>query len=111
MSTYSICFQSAPKDKLLVFKCSEGWEPLCKFLGVPIPNSPFPHRNIRGSIVNEIDDDPAVKMVMREVYRTIFIIVSTTGILAYCSYKYGPLGAVRMACNKALSVLQSFRIL
>jgi hypothetical protein len=23
----------------------EGWEKLCPFLGVPIPNQPFPHRN------------------------------------------------------------------
>nr|XP_039273960.1 uncharacterized protein LOC120347915 [Styela clava] len=26
--------QNAPPEKLLVFKCSEGWEPLCKFLDV-----------------------------------------------------------------------------
>lgn len=24
---------------------SEGWEPLCKFLGVPVPNEPFPRAN------------------------------------------------------------------
>lgn len=24
---------------------SEGWEPLCKFLGVPAPNEPFPRAN------------------------------------------------------------------
>lgn len=34
-----------PEDKLLVFNVSEGWEPLCKFLGVPIPNQPLPHLN------------------------------------------------------------------
>lgn len=22
-----------------------GWEPLCKFLGKPIPDQPFPHKN------------------------------------------------------------------
>jgi len=34
-----------PKDKLLVFEVSQGWEPLCKFLNKPIPNCPFPNVN------------------------------------------------------------------
>lgn len=34
-----------PKDKLLVFDVKEGWEPLCKFLGKPVPNLSFPHVN------------------------------------------------------------------
>jgi Sulfotransferase domain len=32
-------------ERLLVFDVAEGWEPLCRFLGVPVPDSPFPHRN------------------------------------------------------------------
>lgn len=34
-----------PSDRLLVYDVSEGWEPLCKFLGVPVPDEPFPHLN------------------------------------------------------------------
>lgn len=34
-----------PKDKLLVFNVSDGWNPLCDFLELPIPNEPFPHLN------------------------------------------------------------------
>lgn len=34
-----------PKDRLLEFRVQEGWEPLCKFLGKPIPNEPFPRVN------------------------------------------------------------------
>ena len=35
-----------PADKLLVFEVKQGWEPLCKFLGCPIPkDTPFPHVN------------------------------------------------------------------
>ena len=26
-----------PKEKLLVYKIGDGWEPLCKFLGKPVP--------------------------------------------------------------------------
>lgn len=32
-----------PSDRLLVFDLRDGWEPLCKFLGKPIPDQPFPH--------------------------------------------------------------------
>lgn len=34
-----------PKDKLLEFKLEDGWEPLCAFLGKPVPDCPFPHLN------------------------------------------------------------------
>jgi hypothetical protein len=34
-----------PREKLLVFEATDGWEPLCKFLGKPIPNEPYPHIN------------------------------------------------------------------
>ncbi|HEY7990726.1 MAG TPA: sulfotransferase [Stellaceae bacterium] len=37
----------APKDRLLVYEVSQGWAPLCDFLGVPVPDSPFPHTNTR----------------------------------------------------------------
>ena len=32
-------------DRLLVFDVSEGWEPLCSFLAVPVPEQPFPRSN------------------------------------------------------------------
>jgi len=34
-----------PRERLLVFDVSEGWKPLCAFLGVPVPSEPFPHVN------------------------------------------------------------------
>jgi len=36
-----------PKERLLVYEASQGWEPLCKFLGVPVPDTPFPRVNSR----------------------------------------------------------------
>jgi len=42
--------QNAPKDKLLVLNVRDGWEPLCKFLGKDVPDVPFPHKNVGGSI-------------------------------------------------------------
>jgi hypothetical protein len=37
--------KSLPKDKVLIFSVKDGWEPLCAFLGVPVPNEPFPKAN------------------------------------------------------------------
>jgi hypothetical protein len=34
-----------PKKRLLVYNVSEGWEPLCAFLRVPVPAEPFPKTN------------------------------------------------------------------
>lgn len=36
-----------PEDRLLVFNVAEGWEPLCDFLGLPVPETPFPRANNR----------------------------------------------------------------
>ena len=37
--------ESVPEEKLLIFSVKEGWEPLCNFLELPIPNEPFPNTN------------------------------------------------------------------
>ncbi len=34
-----------PADRLLVFNVRDGWEPLCRFLGVEAPDEPFPRSN------------------------------------------------------------------
>jgi len=39
--------RKVPEDRLLVFHPRMGWEPLCEFLGVPIPEEPFPNSNTR----------------------------------------------------------------
>ena len=38
---------SIAAERLLVYQVSEGWEPLCEFLDVPVPKSDFPHINCR----------------------------------------------------------------
>jgi hypothetical protein len=34
-----------PPGRLLEYELGSGWEPLCTFLGKPIPDEPFPHIN------------------------------------------------------------------
>jgi len=41
---------AVPADRLLVFSADQGWQPLCDFLGVPIPASEFPNVNDRAAI-------------------------------------------------------------
>lgn len=36
-------------ERLLVFSVKDGWEPLCNFLDVPVPDKAFPHVNDRKS--------------------------------------------------------------
>jgi hypothetical protein len=39
--------ESVPSDRLLVFEAARAWQPLCAFLGVPVPDTPFPQVNSR----------------------------------------------------------------
>lgn len=57
-----------PKDKLLVYRIGEGWEPICKFLGKPIPDQPFPHENRLGSVIDELANDPHYQATMKRQY-------------------------------------------
>ncbi|MFC5187670.1 sulfotransferase family protein [Actinomadura harenae] len=37
--------EAVPADRLLVYEVKQGWEPLCTFLEVPVPDGPFPRVN------------------------------------------------------------------
>jgi len=46
------------QERLLTYHLGEGWEPLCQFLGEPVPNIPFPRSNPReqfGSMMSELN--------------------------------------------------------
>ncbi|KAJ3154525.1 hypothetical protein HDU86_004654 [Geranomyces michiganensis] len=48
--------RAVPPEQLLVFEVSEGWEPLCKFLGVPVPQDmPFPRTNEKAEFQARIE--------------------------------------------------------
>lgn len=38
-------------DRLLVYDVAQGWEPLCKFLQVPVPDAPMPKVNSTGEFM------------------------------------------------------------
>jgi Sulfotransferase domain len=39
--------REAPADRLLEWRATDGWEPLCNALGVAVPDQPFPRVNTR----------------------------------------------------------------
>jgi hypothetical protein len=45
-----------PADRLLIYEVKQGWEPLCTFLGVPVPASPFPRVNERAGFKQKTED-------------------------------------------------------
>jgi hypothetical protein len=42
-------------DRLLVFAPTDGWGPLCAFLGQPVPDVPFPRSNARDEFFANVD--------------------------------------------------------
>jgi sulfotransferase family protein len=42
---------SIPPERLLVFRATDGWAPLCGFLGVPVPPEPYPRTNTREAFI------------------------------------------------------------
>ena len=48
--------RTVPAGQLLVYEVKQGWEPLCRFLGVPVPEGqPFPHLNERETFQRMLD--------------------------------------------------------
>ncbi len=41
-------------DRLLVWDVNEGWEPLCAFLDVAVPDQPLPHANDREAFIYRV---------------------------------------------------------
>jgi len=56
-----VCDTVDPK-RLLVFEARQGWEPLCRFLEVPVPSEPYPR-------LNEKAATQAMIARMREAYK------------------------------------------
>lgn len=62
-----------PADKLLVFEVKEGWEPLCAFLGVAVPDKPFPRLNERGNFRGNV--------AFRQMRQRLLTVTLATGVL------------------------------
>ena len=65
--------ETVPQDRLLVFEAKQGWEPLCKFLNLPIPEESFPNVNDSASMIRKF------KLLKFVSFFTLYI---TPGFLA-----------------------------
>ena len=44
----------APEGRLLEWQARDGWEPLCRVLGVAVPGEPFPHANSSEEFIGRV---------------------------------------------------------
>lgn len=47
---------AVPPGQLLVFSSDQGWQPLCDFIGVPVPDTEFPNVNDRAQIKKDLNN-------------------------------------------------------
>jgi hypothetical protein len=77
-----------PKDRLLVLRTEElAWEPLCKFLGKPIPDEPFPRVN-DGAAADRLAKWIILKCLLRW---TVILGTTAAGSYMACRFATGSL--------------------
>ncbi|KAI1733660.1 hypothetical protein F4680DRAFT_440873 [Xylaria scruposa] len=70
-------------DQLLEMDLKDGWEPLCKFLKIPVPNEPFPRANDAKAA-----DQYATKVLLKVLLVWIFLLVSIGAIVYFTMVMY-----------------------
>ena len=67
-----------PASQLLVFDVQEGWEPLCKFQEVPIPDGPF----------SNINNSNEVRLVFNTIKTVAWLAILGVSVLVFCTVLY-----------------------
>jgi len=57
--------RTIPKERLLVYEMGAGWEPLCAFLGVKVPDAPFPRENTKEQFQARVTQAPGTSEEFR----------------------------------------------
>ena len=79
-----------PPEDLLIWNVKDGWEPLCKFMGKPIPDGPIPHDNKTGDskfLEDYFNDSGAGKLMFSHLKWNFAMLGVKVGVLAFISYK------------------------
>jgi hypothetical protein len=83
--------RTVPAERLLHIHLEDGlgWEQICPFLGVPIPNEDYPDRNqpARFQAIAQGFLQPLVRAAMT---RFASIAVPSLGVLGWAAVRYGP---------------------
>lgn len=74
---------AARPDDYLEFSVLEGWEPLCKFLGKPVPQTAFPRDNDAAAIAEALNR--MLRMHLQPAATTAFVVamISVVGYWAW----------------------------
>jgi len=104
--------EKAPKDKLHIVDFKKGWKPLCEFLGVPVPDTPFPHKNKKGAILKELMETD--KFLLKAQREGMVLGGVLLGVLAFGGYKlinlvYNDPNVIFNCVDNVKSVVNSFR--
>jgi hypothetical protein len=73
---------AVPADKILVFSVDQGWNPLCDFLGVAVPDTAFPNVNDRAAF------QAVIKGISRGAYVILGLGAALAAGLAYGAWRY-----------------------
>ncbi|KAJ8655107.1 hypothetical protein O0I10_009142 [Lichtheimia ornata] len=58
--------KNVPSDRLFIMQLGEGWERLCKFLDVPVPDVPYPSANSSKSFQDEFLNGKLKETILKE---------------------------------------------
>jgi len=70
-----------PPERLLEYHVKDGWEPLCKFLGVPEPDVQFPKGNDQETLNRRFE--AALKMTLVAIVKQLGLMVLTACAVGY----------------------------
>ena len=79
--------ERVPEKQLLVFNVKDGWAPLCQFLGLPIPDAPFPKVNINsgkdGYMDNFWNSSAFMEQCKKEAIQSLIIYLIIISVVGY----------------------------
>lgn len=63
---------------------TDGWGPLCKFLGKPVPETEFPHKNKGASLLEDwLKENPVFLQMKFEMKIALAVVVALVGVGLY----------------------------
>jgi hypothetical protein len=80
-----------PADRLLLITLENGvdWKDICPFLGVPIPDEPYPIPN-DPAIFKKLTDEFLKPKIIAAIMRLSAVVTPVLGVIAWASWQYGP---------------------
>lgn len=95
--------QLVPSENLLMFNVSDGWGPLCKFLGQNVPDEPFPRSNDISSFIERSQRRNRRQMMNAALQFVVAVSqMLLTGLVLYLLLKYADLDLLPARLNSVV---------